>query len=165
MGEEGDLGHRRFVIFPGLIEIGTGSTGGANALYVVGGELDGSRVVEVPDDSKVAWPGAGWFPTPWAYETETWSVFLGSYDTQEDIDVGRAKVGLKIDGKKAAVKDVTELGTDVGMGKPLTWQLKKPSLIKKGDHKIKVKIKGVKLKGKPFPVSYTVKAFDPKKTR
>ena len=162
MGEEGDLGHRRYVLFPGQIEIGTGSTGGANAMYVIGGELDGSRVVEVPDDSKVAWPSAGWFPTPWAYETETWSVSLGSYDTQDAIDASRAKVHLKIDGKKAAVKDVTELGTEYGMGKPLTWQLKKRSLIKKGDHKIAVKITGVTLDGKPFPVSYKTKAFDPR---
>ena len=163
MGEEGLGDHRRYVLFPGQIEVGTGSTGSYSALYVIGGELDGSRVVEVPEKSVVAWPSAGFFPAPWTRDM-SWTVSLGNYDTQDLIDASRAKVSVKIDGKRAAVKDVTAHENGIGMGRGISWQLKKPALLlKRGDHRASVKIKGVTLEGKPFPVNYKVKAFDPKR--
>jgi hypothetical protein len=165
MGEEGLGGHRRFVLFPGQIEVGTGSTGSYSALYVIGGELDGSRVVEVPPNNLVAYPSPGFFPAPWTRDM-SWTASLGNYDTQDAFDASRAKVKLKIDGKKAGVKNVTDHENGVGMGRGISWELKKPSvLLKGGDHKVKVRITGVTLDGKPHPVAYTVKAFDPKKSK
>ena len=50
------------------------------------------------------------------------------------------------------------------MGRGISWDLKKPwLLLQGGDHKVKVRLLGVTLDGKPHPVAYTVKVFAPRR--
>lgn len=76
--ESGVLGHRRWVIFPGLQRFGTGdipagaNSPASNALYVITGD-------PVPDglttrDGFVAWPPKGFVPYKFAYGTWSFAV-------------------------------------------------------------------------------------------
>ncbi len=52
-----EVGHRTWILTPGLAVIGTGSTRDANALYVIGDFRKDSQPVE-----QIAWPPAGYVP-------------------------------------------------------------------------------------------------------
>ena len=52
-------GHRRWVLNPWATTMGNGLTSSADALYVFGPTSDGNA-----DPAWVAWPTAGWFPSP-----------------------------------------------------------------------------------------------------
>ena len=60
------LGHRRWIIYPPEVQIGTGSTDFTNALDVVGGPSVNARLTEY-----VAWPPPGF--VPYRLSTATWS--------------------------------------------------------------------------------------------
>jgi uncharacterized protein YkwD len=53
----GQVGHRRWILFPAQVAMGTGSTTRANALHVVG-----SHGPRPPGVGWVAWPNAGYVP-------------------------------------------------------------------------------------------------------
>lgn len=153
------LGHRRWVLDPEAMEMGSGSTGGSNALVVVGSGGDGSRAASLPADNLVAWPAPGWFPSTWIFED--WSVAIGNGLTQGSVSLADAQVSVTVDGENAAVSDVRDLGASFGTGATLRWRVALPANALRGDHDVKVDVAGVTLNGAPLPVSYTVKAFDP----
>jgi hypothetical protein len=155
----GSLGHRRWVIDPGEVEMGTGSTNGANALVVFNAPNDPGPRAAVPADSVVAWPAPGFFPEPWMYGD--WSVAIGNDVSQANTDVANAKVSVTIDGNDATVSGVQDLGVSYGTGRTLSWQVSPRVATMTGDHKIKVKITGVTMNGDPKPISYSLTAFDP----
>ena len=57
-------GHRRWLLYPKLKEVGTGDTGGSNALWVIGDEYK-----NYPDDMPefISWPPPGYVPQPIAF--------------------------------------------------------------------------------------------------
>jgi uncharacterized protein YkwD len=158
------LGHRRWVLDPGEVEMGTGSTNGANALVVFNSPSDPGPGAAVPADSVVAWPAPGFFPEPWMFGD--WSVAIGNDVSQANTDVTNAQVSVTIDGKDATVSGVRDLSQDpstgsIGTGKTLSWQVSPLVATMTGDHEIKVKITGVTMNGNPMPISYSLTAFDP----
>ena len=78
VNEGGVLGHRRWVIFPGLQRFGTGDVPGvgnglgANALYVITG--DAAPANPQLRDGFTAWPPKGFIPYKFAYPTWSFSV-------------------------------------------------------------------------------------------
>ena len=79
MGEPGTtnqaVGHRRWLMNPFATSMGTGSTGTANAITVIGPQSS-SR----PNPAWVSWPTAGWFPSPLEPHGR-WSLSAGSTST------------------------------------------------------------------------------------
>ncbi len=156
-----ELGHRRWIIDPEAMEMGSGSTGGSNALVVLSNGGDGSRAAAVPADRIVGWPSSGWFPTPWIFED--WSIAIGNGTSQGNVSVANAQVSVKVDGDPAGVSMVRQADGGYGTGVTLTWWVQLPQSIVSGDHEIRVDVSGVTMNNAPMPVSYTVKAFDPTK--
>lgn len=157
----GSLGHRRWVLDPRAMEMGSGSTGGSNALVVIGSGGDGSRGAALPADNLVAWPTPGWFPTPWIFKD--WSVAVGNSQTQGSVSLADAQVNVKVDGKAATVSNVRDPspGESFGTGATLAWNVALPQSALSGDHELEVKVSGVTLSGAPLPIAYTVRTFDP----
>lgn len=154
------LGHRRWILDPEALEMGTGSTGSTNALVVIPAQTEPQGVA--PGDKIVGWPSAGLFPSPWIFED--WSVAIGNSSTEDAISVANARVSVKVDGEAAAVSGIRDIGgpgQGYGTGATLTWKTQLPQAIVTGDHEIKVDITGVTSGGAALPVSYTVDAFDP----
>lgn len=153
------LGHRRWVLDPAAVEMGSGSTGSTNALVVIGAGGDGSRAAALPTDELVAWPPAGWFPSPWIFRD--WTVAVGNGQSQAAVSLDDARVSVTVDGGAAAVSSVRELEPGYGTGATLAWNVTLPPTAAAGDHEIGVRVEGVTLDDAPLPISYTVHAFDP----
>ena len=87
------LGHRRWLFYPNLGEIGFGRTEGYTAVHVIGGYKSGNY----EDTGKsVAWP-ARYTPTKYFSTGTAWSISMGRY-----VDKSQLKVTVKreSDGKK-----------------------------------------------------------------
>lgn len=84
------VGHRRWILYPRQTAIGTGSTTGANALYVLAVSTWGSRPTT---PSIVAWPPVGFVPYQVVYPR--WSFSLNS---APDANYSGATVNLSQDG-------------------------------------------------------------------
>ncbi len=151
-----DLGHRRWLLDPGATEFGTGSTGTTNALTVVGSHGNGSRMKGMPNDKLVAWPAAGWFPTPLVFKD--WSVAIGK---GSKVDVSSARVTVTFDGSALPITNLRRLPSGAGVGETLGWQTSLPAAAATGDHLVGVSIAGVKIDGALQGINYTVRTFDP----
>ncbi|MDQ3981709.1 MAG: CAP domain-containing protein [Actinomycetota bacterium] len=66
------VGHRRWIMRPETATMGSGSTSGANALWIFGADAEGAAVPEW-----VPWPTAGYFPSPLEPEGR-WSLSASS---------------------------------------------------------------------------------------
>jgi uncharacterized protein YkwD len=151
-GDVPSLGHRRWLLDPSKTVFGSGSTGGANALWVIS---DGGTAV--PAGTKVAWPPAGWVPR--ALVPSVWSLTVGG--SSETVEFQNPAVTVTLDGNPVSVDMVSDLGSGFGTGRTLAWQPTLGSSFDAGDHVVRVTVSGVVVDGQPFPVSYTVKVFDP----
>lgn len=65
-----EVGHRRWILLPELMEIGTGDTPGSNALMVVGGKV--AENAKTRERELVIWPPRGYVPRPTIFHR--WSV-------------------------------------------------------------------------------------------
>lgn len=65
-----EVGHRRWILYPELTQIGTGDTKGSNALLVIGGKLNSAA--RVRERELVMWPPRGYVPLETIYRR--WSV-------------------------------------------------------------------------------------------
>jgi hypothetical protein len=79
------MGHRRWVLKPGLKKVGFGFAGGFTAMHVV----DGSR--DVPNFDFVAFPGQGYYPLQLVEKHYAWSVHFHHAKVQE-LNVGDLRV-------------------------------------------------------------------------
>ena len=80
----GPVGHRRWLLWPRLQEIGVGNTNGTNALWVLGDE--GPIPADAPDF--ISWPPEGYCPKKLAYPRWSFSIkdadFTASTITMKD---------------------------------------------------------------------------------
>lgn len=142
------VGHRRWVMNPFTTYMGTGSTGTANALQVVG-PTSKAR----PNPAYVSWPTRGWFPD--ALEPHgRWSLSAGSSRASfryATVHVYRGTHRLKV--HRFAVEN--------GYARPtVVWQMPS-SFSRTGSYKVVVT--GIRHRGtsKRFKASYTVRFFTP----
>lgn len=142
------VGHRRWVMNPFTTYMGTGSTGTANALQVVGPT---SRTR--PNPAYVSWPTRGWFPD--ALEPHgRWSLSAGSSRASfryATVHVYRGTHRLT----------VRKLRVENGYARPtVVWQMPR-SFPRRGSYRVVVT--GIRHSGtsKRFRTGYTVRFFTP----
>jgi uncharacterized protein YkwD len=142
-----DLGHRRWVLYPSLVKVGTGDTDFSNALWVIGGF--GTR----PAIDFSAYPGNGYIPAPLVYDTWSISVYTG--------DFSAATVSVK-DGNGNTYPATTSV-TPAGYGdNTLSWSF--PHNLGQGlqtDLQLTVSVSGVRVGGQEKNYQYTVCIFVP----
>ena len=145
-----DLGHRRWVLFPRQTDMGTGSTGNANALWVLG--PFGTRPT-TPE--WVAWPNAGFVPYQVVFPRWSFSVNTGAVVDFSGATVTMTRGGIPVPvtvdqltngyGDKTIGWDPTGLVTGAGMA----------------DQAITVAIENVVVGGLAKQFTYTVTIIDP----
>jgi hypothetical protein len=139
------VGHRRWVLAPSLMTMGSGSTGASNALYVA----SSFPRAAIPANAKTAWPPAGFVPWPWVFMA--WSVTIGG--SGQNASFENPQITVTVDGQPLTVHDVDNLGAT------LIWVTDVDPSLQAADHSLEVTITGATIDGSPFPLSYTVKAF------
>lgn len=141
------LGHRRWVIYPREVQIGTGSTSASNALHVIGGF--GVRPVS---PEYVTWPPAGFVPYQVVYPT--WSF------TYPDADFTGATVSMTYLGNPIALNTV-QLPNNLG-DNGISWL---PQGLTTGagvaDRAYVVNVNNVVVNAVPRNFTFTVTIVDP----
>ena len=93
------LGHRRWVLYPRQVEMGTGSTGNANDLWVIG--TFGSRPAA---PAIVTWPPSGFVPYQLVYPRWSFSVNTGA-----TVSFSAASISMTRGGTPIAVTVLTNV--------------------------------------------------------
>jgi uncharacterized protein YkwD len=147
MADEGSsnkpVGHRRWLSYTRLTEVGFGDTNNSNAIVVAGGKL------RKAENQWVMWPMHGYFPR----ELEPrgrWSI---SYP---GADFRNAQVSVK---SPAGFIKVQKLGVKNGYAdNTLSWEVKLPKIYStnKDDFKVDVYVSRIKYKGKWITRTYSV---------
>lgn len=145
-----EVGHRRWFMDPGLAKFGTAYAGTFNAAHVFSPSND-----KAPTPRWLTWPTAGYFPTelePWG----RWSFMT----TRSDIDFAKAKVTVKIKGKKQRISLYRAVG-GYGSQNGLTWDFARtPEAKGKRTTTATVSVSGMKLRGRTMAtVTYKVSLF------
>jgi hypothetical protein len=149
--EAGDLGHRRWVLDPRARVSGSGFTGRTHALYTFGPDT-----ASVAADTTVAWPPPGWVPRDWVFPV--WSLAVGG--DGQTVEFQNPQVTVTSDAGPLPVTEVSDLGTDFGFGRTLSWGVGLAAL-PAGDQRLQVNVSGVVVDGRALPVSYVVDVFEP----
>jgi hypothetical protein len=144
------LGHRRWILYPRQTQMGTGSTGNANALWVIG-----SFGARPTTPSFVAWPPAGFVPRQVVYPRWSFSV-----NTDASVDLSGATVAMTRGGVSVPL---VILPNAVGYGdNTIAWE---PTGLSFGagqpDAVVTVLVNGVLVGGVSKDYSYTVTVVDP----
>lgn len=152
------VGHRQWILSPGLQEIGFGYADGFCAMHVVGG---GGAA---PDFNYVAFPGEGYYPRQLIGPSFAWSVHLNN---------AKAKVGEKasvevtitrLDERFLPIGDpqegeVASIAEGIGANWTVIVFRPKPAVIEAGRYWVDVK--GVRSpKGAPAPFGYFVELIE-----
>jgi uncharacterized protein YkwD len=143
-----DVGHRRWLLNPFATTMGSGSTGTANALTVIG-PTSASR----PNPAAVSWPTAGWFPDT-LEPSGRWSLSIGNRALSfrwATVRVWRNGTPVKI--LKNPVVD--------GYAQPtIVWQMP-TNLSRSGNFKVEVSSIRKTAKSTRYTRTYTVRMFTP----
>jgi hypothetical protein len=151
------VGHRRWILYPRQVAMGTGSNDarngfftGANALWVISGF--GSRP---PTPEWVAWPPAGYVPREIVYPR--WSL---SRNSSPGADFSGATVAMSEDGQPIGV---TVLAVQNGFGdNTLVWEPSGLSFAAgQADRTIRVTVSNIMVGGSPRTFVYDVIVIDP----
>ncbi len=144
------VGHRRWILYPPQLEMGTGSTFNANALWVIG--VWGARPA-APD--VVAWPPSGFVPYQLVYPRWSFSV-----NTSASVSFSSATVSMSLGGTPIAL---SVLASANGYGdNTLAWEPAGLSFTGgTPDQTVSVQVANVTLGGVPTTYSYTVTVVDP----
>ena len=151
------LGHRRWVLYSRLGEVGTGDTTRANSLWVFGGTVTAPATVA---ETGVAWPARGYVPwtTKVADPSHPWSFSLPG------ADFSGASVTMSNDqGKVLSVSNVGQLPSGYG-DNTMSWTLDAPASEwsrSPSDTKFNVQISNVKVGGQAKSFQYSVTFFVP----
>lgn len=149
--ENGPVGHRRWLLWPRLQEIGIGNTDGYNAIWVIGNP--GTPPADAPEF--IAWPPEGYVPKQVAYPR--WSFSIADADF-EDTEVSMkylngSGIDVQIEELSSAYADNT-----------IVWQ---PDLQLSGiteDTSLIVSIQSVGVNGEKTDFEYEVILFDANQT-
>ena len=145
------LGHRRWILYPPQVEMGTGSTRNANDLWVIG--AFGTR----PSSPEfVAWPPAGYVPFRVAYPRWSFSV-----NRTGGADFANATVSMTRSGTPVAVVVISRTNNGYG-DNTIAWE---PAGLNfttgMADQPITVNVQNVRVAGVARSYTYTVTVFDP----
>lgn len=139
------LGHRRWLLYPPLSEVGVGSTSRAGAVEVIG-DFSGGKSAS----PWIAWPPEGYVPTEVVFPR--WSI------SRDGADFSQARVSMTRNGQSIPVDLLPRAN---GFGLPtLGWEVRDlPSNTR--DTSYTVSVSNVLIDGSTTSLSYEVTAFDP----
>lgn len=104
----GPVGHRRWLLWPKLQEIGVGNTNTTNAVWVLGNA--GPRPTDAPEF--ISWPPKGYIPKQFAYSRWSFSI--------ANADFTAATVTIKDANNKSIELDIEELNNSYG-DRAIVW--------------------------------------------
>ena len=144
----GPVGHRRWLLWPRLQEIGIGNTDSSNAIWVLG------NAGTVPSDAPefVAWPPEGYIPAQLAFPRWSFSI--------KDADFSTSTISMKDDNGTTVPLTIETLSNQFG-DRTIVWV---PEGIQKNateDKAYTVTIKDVDISGELKEYEYIVILFDP----
>ncbi len=144
------LGHRRWLLFPELTNVGVANTSRASAIQVVGANNFGTRYSET---DWVSWPPPGFVPEDTVYPR--WSM---SYAGSGTVNLSGARVTVTENGRNLQVRI---LPNHNGFGDPtLGWEVIGSNPTAPGDVVYNVNVTGVTIDGRATSRRYTVTSFD-----
>ena len=142
------LGHRRWLLYPALSNVGIGNTSRASTVQVINDF--GSRHAE---SEWVAWPPAGFVPDTTVFNR--WSL---SFAGASSVDFSNTRVSVTENGKAL---DVRLLPIANGFGDPaLGWEVSGANPRGAGDVIYEVSVSGLVVGGRSTSHSYRVTSFD-----
>ncbi|SHI55886.1 CAP domain-containing protein [Pseudozobellia thermophila] len=145
--ENGPVGHRRWLLWPRLQEIGIGNTDHYNALWVIGDA--GTPPADAPEF--IAWPPEGFVPKQVVYPR--WSFSIANADFED------TKVSMRYSNGSTIAVETEELSKAYA-DNTIVWQPDfEPSGITK-DTSLIVSIQSVGINGEATDFEYEVILFD-----
>lgn len=142
-----DVGHRRWLMYPNRSTMGSGSTGNANAVYVLGPTRPGRS-----DPAFTSWPSSGWFPSN-IEPAGRWSLSSGHAGTS----FANAHISVvRVTGSGTQKVGVRRYAVVNGYGEPtIVWHMG-AGFQKSGTYRVSVR--GITGPG-PSHHTYTVRLF------
>lgn len=142
------VGHRNWILDPQVAVMGSGSTSGSNALYVVS-----PYVTRPATPTWIAWPASGYFPAQ-LEPNGRWSV-MGNGD---DVDFTGATVTVTSAGSPVPVTIVNR--DDSWYHPTIVWEFDPGFEPRDDDRTYTVSVQSVLVDGAPTSVTYDVTLFD-----
>ncbi len=140
------VGHRSWILDPSQVQMGTGSVGTFNALYVVSKSARSN-----PTPRWMRWPSAGYFPS----NLEPRGRWSFSSTRLNDVDLNGARVRVTRAGHRVALARLTR-SMYYGRMTTLTFDFKRPPT--RGTYNVTVT--GIRQRGRLIdPVHYPVRLF------
>lgn len=142
-----EVGHRRWVLYPRLTEVGLGDTDYANNMVVLGGKFTS------PKSQWVTWPTAGYFPRELEPDGR-WSISYANANFKN------ASISVKTpDGQATNVKRTIKNGYG---DNTLAWDMKLPAgySTSTSDYEVLVTVANIQIGKKIFSRSYKVTLVD-----
>lgn len=146
----GPVGHRRWLLWPELSEIGIGNTNGANAIWVLNG--GGASLTNTPE--YITWPPKGFVPEQLVFPR--WSFSL------KNADFTNAQVSMS-DTNGNTIELSTEELSNQFADRTIVWVPSGIAAKVTEDTLYTVSISGVEINGETKDFTYTVTIFDPSK--
>ena len=146
----GPVGHRRWLLWPNLQEIGIGNTNKANAIWVLGNA--GTPPADAPE--YIVWPPKGYAPRQLVYPRWSFSI--------KDADFSGAQVSMKDDTDTPIPLTVEELDNQFG-DRTIVWVPEGIQTTASEDIAYTVTITDVEVNGETRNFTYAVIIFDPLK--
>ena len=141
------VGHRRWILDPTLLTIGTGDTRNTNALFVISSDTRKDAQTR-EEDGYVMWPPRGYVPRSQIYER--WSI------SHQTADFSSAVVAVSQNGRTQVFENPYSDTAGYGRMNSLVFRWPRPS---KGSGPIKVTISNIEKDGLFTSFEYEVRAF------
>ncbi len=143
----GPVGHRRWLLWPRLQEIGIGNTNVSNALWVLGNP--GSAPSDAPEF--IAWPPEGYVPNRLVYPRWSFSI--------KDADFTETQISMTNSNGHSIQLTVETLDNAYG-DRTIVWVPQGVETNSSDDRSYKVTIGNVKVDDESFEYEYSVTLFD-----
>lgn len=141
------VGHRRWILNPGLIELGTGDTDYSNALFVVNSN-DKEAFTTREEEGFVMWPPRGFVPRVTIFPR--WSI---SHTTA---NFSNATVKIEFNGRVRIIDDPYSDSESIGNLHTLVFEWIRPS---KGTGPVKITVSSIEIDGAQRSFMYEVRPF------
>ena len=142
------VGHRRWILDPTLLVIGTGDTRNTNALFVINDRVNEEATTREPDGF-IMWPPRGFVPRKQIYPR--WSV------SHRTADFSRATVVINHGGKTKTFSNPYNDNDGYGMQNSLVFEWRRPE---RGSGPVRVVVRNILVNGEPKNLEYQVEPFD-----
>jgi hypothetical protein len=141
------VGHRRWILDPTLLSLGTGDTRNSNALFLTGSDRQESTQVR-EDDGYVMWPPRGHVPRDTIFPR--WSV------SHRQADFSEAEVKIEHEGRVKVINNPHSDSDGYGGFNSLVFNWIRPA---KGTGAATITVSGIELDGTMRTMEYEVSPF------